>query len=192
MNKKGLMIKFLVTMVLALIIFAPACAVSSKLFRLSNQAKENFVDFVYEVRDLHTNGEVGEQRTSILILDGGSFIAIFKEGSSYIGLRSDSLSFSRPPDMCSDPKKACACLCREFSVSEDSNVISCAKINCEDIEEGIFTNSWSLERNDDEDIDAYHYRRATIQLKRSPDESVFIFHSTDPDLSGSSSYTGIN
>lgn len=185
MNKKGLMIKFLVTIVLALIIFAPACAISSKLFRLSSQAKENFVSFIDEIEVLHRDGENNEQKTSILILDEGSFISLFKEGTETVSLRSGSMSFSRPLKRCWD--KACACLCREFSVAEGSSSITCSKVMCEDLMDNVLINSWAFERNDDEEIDAYHFRRASIQLKKI-NERIKLTHFSESEYTGDPDY----
>lgn len=178
------MMKFLVTMVLALIIFAPACAISSKLFRLSNQAKENFVDFVITIKELHKKGEDLEQRTSILILDDNSLIAFFKKGTDTIYFRTgkeastssgpSSLAYSRGR---SCGTEACACLCREFIT--ENGAIECSKSVCEDIKEGVLRSSWGMERNDDKDVEAYHYRRASIQLKKQPDKSILLAYSPD-------------
>ena len=60
MNNKAIMLKFLTTIILAIIIFAPACMISSRFFRLSSQAENNFNTFVEEIRDLNENGEVGD------------------------------------------------------------------------------------------------------------------------------------
>ena len=66
-NKKAIMIKFLVTVLLAIIIFAPACLFASKFFSLSNQAKDNFVNFVNEIKEMET-AQLGERKNFILII----------------------------------------------------------------------------------------------------------------------------
>jgi len=135
-NKKGLMVKFLVTIVLAIIIFAPACLVSSKLFRLSDQAKESFVDFIIDVKDLAGDtqeSELVKQETSLMILDDDSFIAFFKEGdeTAIVGGNYDESQmgayhkfygfyFDYPTELCNGG--ACACLCRDYdTIVPDTN-----------------------------------------------------------------------
>jgi hypothetical protein len=76
-GKKGLMIKFLTTVILAIVIFAPACIISSKFFRLSDQAKKNFSLFVDETEDLAVNGKEDERRNNMFILDKETVMAYF-------------------------------------------------------------------------------------------------------------------
>ena len=49
MNKKAIMTSFLITVILAIIIFVPTCYGISKLFRLSDQAQESFDNFAEAV-----------------------------------------------------------------------------------------------------------------------------------------------
>lgn len=77
-DKKGLMVKFLTTLLLAIIIFAPACIISSKIFRLSDQAEDNFGDFVKAINDL----EEGGKKSFMLILDEETAIVGFNQGQA--------------------------------------------------------------------------------------------------------------
>ena len=85
MNKKAIMIKFLVTVVLALLIFTPACYFTSKLFRLSNQAATNFNDFVNVIGTVSNSGD-GSQSSFLLILDDDTSIVKFNEDGEKVWL----------------------------------------------------------------------------------------------------------
>ncbi|MDP3640012.1 MAG: hypothetical protein Q8R53_02295 [Nanoarchaeota archaeon] len=77
MNKKAIMLKFLVTVVLAIFIFIPACLfVTKTFFRLSAQGEDSFRDLVNEVKDVAEAAE-GEQRTFVLKMDAGNVVAAF-------------------------------------------------------------------------------------------------------------------
>lgn len=175
-NKKAIMVKFLVTILLAIIIFAPACIISSKIFRLSSQAKENFGDFVKEIKEVSAAGE-GEKRSFMLIMDKGSFAALFPHdeqthpadskpainlGSKYLGLppRVVCISFIYPTNECKG--KPCLCLCREYRIEEIekqycSRGAVCESLFCE-VLEGEFEGHWKTVRDDE------HPRRTVISL----------------------------
>lgn len=154
------MVKFLVTLLLAILIFAPGCLLASKFFRLSNQAKDNFQDLVKEIRDLAANGKDGETRnflviidkeTTISILDGeneqatGS-LASFSNQCYALSAKNDINGrtyyyFNYPKDTCTGGN--CICLCRDVEFKntfiEYSNnfqltgPISVAEIPCNEL-----------------------------------------------------------
>ena len=80
MNKKAIMIKFLVTVLLALLIFAPACIFTSNLFRLSTQASQNFDELAKEINELDS----GAKSNFLLIMDEKSYIAKFDKDSDIL------------------------------------------------------------------------------------------------------------
>jgi hypothetical protein len=77
MDKKGIMIKFLTTVLLAIIIFAPACYVASSFFRLSDQAKDNFIKFVDKVKSMENEISTTE-KIALLIMDEGTAVVYFE------------------------------------------------------------------------------------------------------------------
>ncbi|MBU0456626.1 MAG: hypothetical protein KKD75_00620, partial [Nanoarchaeota archaeon] len=77
-DKKAIMVKFLTTLLLAIIIFAPACLFASKFFRLSTQAANNYGNFVSEIDDLMRNGGEGEKRIFLLVMDEETSIVYFE------------------------------------------------------------------------------------------------------------------
>lgn len=121
MNKKGIALKFLVTIILAIIIFAPACIIASKFFRLSSQAKENFIDFTNEAKGME-RAEQGERKTSILILDQGTALAYFEPEKEEIIVDVDGWAgrdyqvlFKRPSS-CREGR--CLCLIYEKEIED--------------------------------------------------------------------------
>ncbi|PIN76702.1 hypothetical protein COV17_01410 [Candidatus Woesearchaeota archaeon CG10_big_fil_rev_8_21_14_0_10_36_11] len=94
MNKKAIMVKFLVTVILALLIFTPACYFTSKLFRLSSQAASNFNDFVGVIESVAHNGD-GAKSSFLLILDDDTSIVKFdKDGKNvYLQYPTDAVEF---------------------------------------------------------------------------------------------------
>ncbi len=126
MDKKGIiMLKFLTTVLLAIIIFAPACMFLSKFFRTSDQALGNFEDFAKEIVDLAENGKDQEKRNFLLILDENTAIVGFNQGKS---LFQSCVKMDSGPESCwkwspRNPKECqdggCLCLFRDFIPLED-------------------------------------------------------------------------
>ena len=118
-NKKGIMLKFITTLILALIIFVPGCMFVSKFFALSEQAKSNFYSFAEEIKTFAEKGQEGEAKGTVLILDKGTFImniwSNYAQGYKRCpaGLEEH---ISGPGDVCAG--KDCLCLIREFEKKE--------------------------------------------------------------------------
>ena len=79
-NKQGIMVEFLVTVLLAIIIFVPACLFVSEFFRVSDQAKDNFIEFTKTVETMKD----GQKTTSLLIMDEGTALIYFEPGFSEV------------------------------------------------------------------------------------------------------------
>ncbi len=82
-NRKGIVDRFLITILLAFIIFAPACLVASKFFRLSDQAKDNFQELQQLTAQLGTQEE-GSKDYYLAILDEETAIVAFNSGSASV------------------------------------------------------------------------------------------------------------
>jgi hypothetical protein len=83
-GKRGIMVKFLLTLIIAIIIFVPACLFVSNVFRLSSQANENFGEFVQEIGNLAEKGREGETESFQLIMDEETAIVGFNKNSSKV------------------------------------------------------------------------------------------------------------
>ena len=116
MNKKAIMVKFLTTVLLAIIIFAPACYVASSFFRLSEQGKENFIKFVDKVKEMESEGQ--GDKVALLIMDEGTALVYFEPYQKEVQVdvtTNSALTFHflpQNPGRCSEDK-GCLCLFRE-------------------------------------------------------------------------------
>ena len=114
------MVSFLTTLILALIIFVPACYLSSKiLFRTSEQAKDNYVEFVKELVDFAKDAPLGARKSIILIMDEATAIVSFEQNKQEVivnvDARFDYSDFTihlQKPGQCSDAQN-CLCLIRK-------------------------------------------------------------------------------
>jgi hypothetical protein len=131
-NKKGasLPIQFLVTLVLAIIIFVPACYLGGKIFRTSDQAKDNYADFVENLNKFNEEKNIGDRGSTLLIMDEATAIVYFKNEKDKVTIdvtaRSPYPDFSinlHKPGQC-DNNKNCLCLFRksEFEVEGTSTL----------------------------------------------------------------------
>ena len=125
------MLKFLVTVLLAIVIFAPACAFSSKFLRLSGQAESNFADFFEKIDQLGKYGQEGEERTFVLIMDEGTCIADLWPNNldSYVRCPLESDVEENWKDVgksCNN--EDCICLIQDFITTEtDVKISNCGQ-----------------------------------------------------------------
>ncbi|MEK6969871.1 MAG: hypothetical protein AABW48_05580 [Nanoarchaeota archaeon] len=124
-NKKAIMLKFLVSLILALIIFVPACYLGGRLFSSSTQAKDNYVDFVQELEKFSQTGEIGARESTLLIMDTATAIVYFEKGKTEVLIDVDArvpytdfIIYLQKPSQCNDQQN-CLCLFRksEFDTS---------------------------------------------------------------------------
>jgi len=116
------MVSFLTTLILALIIFVPACYLSSKiLFRTSEQAKDNYVEFVKDLTSFAEDAKipVGAKKSVLLIMDEATAIVYFEKGQQEVVVDvdarfdySDFIIHLQKPGQCSDTQN-CLCLIRK-------------------------------------------------------------------------------
>lgn len=126
MNKQGIMTRFLLGLILALIIFLPACVLSERLFRTSTQAQDNFESFARELEDFAINARFQQQTSELLIMDEQTAIVYFTDNASRITFAADAkfpipdyqLFFDRPLQC--DDNSNCLCLFRSVDFAESS------------------------------------------------------------------------
>lgn len=128
LNRKAIMVDFLVTVLLAIIIFAPACYISSTFFRLSDQAKESFTNFIGTAQKISETGKEGEPKSEFLVLDKETAIVFFEPKYSEVEVifGGEKYLFNRPSQCQLDQN--CVCLFRE--VDEENNIFSAVKKTC--------------------------------------------------------------
>ncbi len=116
-NKRAIMLKFLVTVILAIIIFAPACVFLSKFFRLSDQARDSFNEFSAILQDI--DQEKKGEEFFLLKIDAETAVVYFESQQEQmhvfirgIGSLSQAGSadvYFKRPDTCTDISKGCLC-----------------------------------------------------------------------------------
>ena len=126
-DKHGIMVKFLTTILLAIIIFAPACYVSSKFFTLSEQAKDNFNDFTKAINEANKK-ELGHEEIFMFIQDQNSYIYPITEKSRGVHITNDPI-FGEDVDFTLSYTPECAnqncyCLCRSYEDQKDKTCYS--------------------------------------------------------------------
>jgi len=128
-GKKGIMLKFLITLLLAIIIFAPACLVGSKFFRLSGQAKSNFEDLAVEIMNVQENPVLGTTRPAVLIQDVDTYVYFVTDKT-----RRQQMIYGDETYVLNHPAKCeemnCICLCREYT---EESLRSCIKYVCKEL-----------------------------------------------------------
>lgn len=185
MDKKGIMIDFLVTILLAIIIFAPACYFLSNIFTFSEQAKDSFFDFTKGLKSFAKDTKKTET-PQLLILDEGSFIALFKDENkvsietiiSYTPIGSTGgieriepimerteKYFFYPQQSCT--KLPCACLCRKISADYNPAAgLNCESLSCQTLPEVKLQNSWSMYRVKDNSEQGTKLRRNSLKFSK--------------------------
>jgi hypothetical protein len=187
-NRKAIMLKFLTTMILALIIFVPACMFVSRIFTLSDQAKTSFSDFTDEVIDFAQKED--DSDSTVLIMDVGSSIIFFKneerelvsskrddvEHEDGATIKKQNRNFLSYPKQCSSVP--CSCLCRAFDEDQKEIIktfdetngyssikiteydIQCRSLSCQALHSDIKINSFSHYRSEKDP------RRSVINLNK--------------------------
>ncbi len=141
-NKRGLMLNFLTSLLIAIFLFGTAFGIVSKVFRTSSQAKESFIEFLEDIEDFSNGGK--ELDSSLLIMDEESLVILFKNKerklilsqskadfdasvtSSFLAPDPEEIKkridwkynfyFSYPANYCT--KEECACLCDSFRIGQ--------------------------------------------------------------------------
>jgi len=118
-NKKAsMMVALLTSLLIAFIIFAPACYVGDRLLRTSAQAKVNYGEFMGAVDKFAKNAKIGARKSTILIMDQATALVYFQKGKKDVNVEVDrtgninyDIIFKRP-DKC-DNNNNCLCLFRK-------------------------------------------------------------------------------
>src|SRR3989339_584061 len=117
MKKKAIVLNFLITLILAIIIFVPACVMVNKLFTpADSQAKDSFLSLAKEIKKVAST--VNGQGSYMLIMEPGTVIVGFTKDTFKHCLREGKLdtceTWKRPTDSeCSSG--SCVCLIKDFS-----------------------------------------------------------------------------
>ena len=164
------MVKFLTTLILAIIIFVPACMFASKMFQFGAQANDNYLELADEIKTL-AKGIDGQQTQFLLILDERSMVVLFAKNESLIithdlefrsrerYFQTNVYTLKYPQIQCAN--EPCLCLCKDYEMREQ---IVCKTLQCQILKDIKFIDSWYSLRETVEGP-----RRTTIELKKQND-----------------------
>ncbi len=129
MNKKGIMLHFILSLLVAILFFAVGFGVVQKVFSTSEQALQNFVEFNEEIKDFSKGNK--EKTSFIMTLDANTAVVLFNDNQRKFVYKTEYLEsitpqpgvtievnyktenyLPYPTKICEG--KACICLCREF------------------------------------------------------------------------------
>jgi hypothetical protein len=133
MNKKSIMMKFFLTLILALIFFVPAILFASQFFRLSDKAMDSFNKLAKLIEEVKS----GELQSMPLYMDKNTAIMGFAKESKAVEIKYEGTgsmyettpldSYFERPKICMN-NKACLCLCRSgLKFKRNSQKIICEK-----------------------------------------------------------------
>lgn len=138
-----MMVQFLTTLILALIIFVPACYITSNIFfRTSEQAKDNYIDFVKELTNFAEKEQIGARKSILLIMDEATAIVYFEKDGQEVFVNVDaalpSIDFTvnlQKPGQCDDTKN-CLCLFRssKFETEGTEVIVTPQRVVCSNID----------------------------------------------------------
>ncbi|GEM_PF-4067163 len=144
-TKRGIMVEFLVTVILALIIFVPTCIFISNFFRLSDQAQVSFLNFSKTLEHFPQNEK--KDVTSILIFDENTFVIGYNQNKDTELCTSEGIcGKTKYPTECQG--QSCLCLCTtskegQFTGSEEES-IRCSERSCRQLPQVTFASGLPL------------------------------------------------
>ncbi len=191
------MLKFLVTTILALLIFSSSFVIVAKIFRNSDQATAEFKDFEQSLEDFATSSNtlasdllILDQQTAIIVFANRNRVRIYdQEIDTYQHQKYQTnryyLPFPEENTYCA--KGSCACLCKTFEealaqpfeqevdtlaggeVTLVHADIACPNLICRDISDIDFAASFAKYRyTDGEEPENYdNYRRILLNFQKT-------------------------
>lgn len=175
-TKRGVMVHFLVSLIICLMIFIPGCLIASKIFRTSEQAKDNFSDFVTELGEFAKDGQVGEAKSLLLIMDEGTAVVYFEKETQETVIQADAEFLEArdytlhllKPGQCSDDTN-CLCLFREVEYDTellDATVtVTPERVICTDLDYSLDVDSCSIGKGTN--INSYTCEGGNFMLERN-------------------------
>ena len=134
MNKKGIALSFLVTLVLGFLIFGSTAILFSRCYRLSAKGLESYGALVGNIQAMEKRVE-GEIEVFTLIMDKETAIIGFTKESerAVCSLPQGADRIFERPTQCEE-NKSCLCLCRKGFKLESSKYICETSILCNSFE----------------------------------------------------------
>ncbi|MBU0727476.1 hypothetical protein KKA95_02220 [Patescibacteria group bacterium] len=122
-SKKGIMLKFLITLLLAiLIVFIPACLIGSAFFRLSDQAKDNFADLTAEIINVQESS-IPITRSIVFIQDEDTYLYFVTDITRGQRIEYDEENYLLDHSLECEGIN-CLCLCRDYTTEYENEDLS--------------------------------------------------------------------
>ena len=118
------MLKFLIGVIIAIILFVPACNFAANFLRTTEQAKTNFLELTGLIKEVN-QAELGTVERMIFIQDQKTYIYPLNDKSRNFHVTKDPI-FGNDVDFTLMPtndciSQNCYCLCREYYDEENRN-----------------------------------------------------------------------
>jgi len=142
MNKKALVLNAIIGLLIALVLIFFVLKIGSDLFRLSDQAKNGFIDLTQWVKEVQSSSNPNEIRKEFFYLDKKTYVYLINNVSRNMHITKHSLwGISLPfysvfgkdvdftlvtPEQCLNVN--CLCLCRKYKDETDR---TCQEVICE-------------------------------------------------------------
>jgi hypothetical protein len=132
MNKKALVLNAIIGLLIALGLIFFVLKVSSDIFRLSDQAKNGFIDLTEWVKEVQASPNPNEMKKEFFYLDKKTYVYPINNISRNMHITKDPIfggdvDFTLvAPAQCQEVN--CLCLCREYKDETDR---TCQEVMCE-------------------------------------------------------------
>ena len=118
-TKKGFIEHLLVSLLICIIVFVPACLTISKLYNTNEKAQDNYGEFLEQLNTFAEHGQSGERKSILLILDEATAIVYYQIKAPKVAIdvnaKAPNTDYSidiLKPGQCDDTKN-CLCLLRD-------------------------------------------------------------------------------
>lgn len=160
------MISFLVSVVLAILLFGGTISCMSKLFKLSDQASNSFENLVKEIKEFSKKSQEKETQGVVLVMDENSIIFKFDKPEDII---TEKARLTYPANQCGG--KRCMVLCKGFK--EEEGIWECELMKGIPLEEGEEVVMLYLARLNIEAADPLNFL-STIQVVNMPQRAEIV------------------
>jgi len=155
MNKKGIMLHFLLRLVLTIALVVTIVIIFSKCTRLSTQSKQNFYDFADEIKKIALDPKINKKIYPLIMDEETAIVGIKSNADAFkVNFLEKSLVseeqyvthfISDRAEHC-EKDKACMCLCRKGLEIADTlpAELFCKELICKNFDKFDFSDTFQL------------------------------------------------
>ena len=126
MKKGNMVLTLIITMIFAILLFAPLVAKAADFFSLKSQGKKSFFEFVMTIEEME-EAMVGERKSALLFMEDESGIVFFKKDQGNVLVNIDyswsqdaRVIFERPSNC--NKEEDCLCWFGKFEESLETDI----------------------------------------------------------------------